>query len=103
SSDAQGPPGKQGATGPEGPKSGGVKYVRWGRTTCPSGNDLVYKGRIGGEAHNHVGGGAEYECLTESPKYWNYKDGHQSAGYMYGTEYEVSTFNPFTNTAHGAS
>ena len=23
----------------------GVKYVRWGRTTCPSGVDIVYKGR----------------------------------------------------------
>ena len=22
-----------------------MKYVRWGRTTCPSGADIVYKGK----------------------------------------------------------
>lgn len=36
-------------------------------------------------------------CLTESPKYGNYKPGHQSAAYMYGTEYELG-FNPFSKS-----
>ena len=50
----QGPVGKTGAQGTQGPKgqrgqdgagSSGVKYVRWGRTTCPSGAQIVYKGK----------------------------------------------------------
>ena len=36
---AQGAKGEQGQTG-----KSGVKYVRWGRTTCPSGAEIVYKG-----------------------------------------------------------
>ena len=42
----QGPNGAQGPRGPPGPKSGGVQYIRWGRTSCPSGANLVYKGEI---------------------------------------------------------
>ena len=50
----QGPVGKTGAKGPQGAKgqrgqdgsgSSGVKYLRWGRTTCPSGAQIVYKGK----------------------------------------------------------
>ena len=26
------------------PGKSGVKYVRWGKTTCPSGAEIVYKG-----------------------------------------------------------
>ena len=37
--------GEKGAQGEKGPAGkSGVKYVRWGRTTCPSGADIVYKG-----------------------------------------------------------
>ena len=49
----KGEKGETGATGPQGPpgpRSGGVTYVRWGRTTCPDteGTELVYTGRAGG-------------------------------------------------------
>ena len=44
-----GPKGDRGAVGAKGDKGedgkSGVQYVRWGRTTCPSGADIVYKGR----------------------------------------------------------
>ena len=53
---------------------------------------------IGGERYNHQGGGVNYLCLPSSPKYDKYKDGHQSAGFVYGTEYEVNSFNPFTKS-----
>ena len=45
---------------------------------------------MGGEYYDHQGGGANYLCLPSNPKYDKYKNGHQSAGYMYGTEYEVN-------------
>ena len=45
-----GPAGEKGApgvAGPPGPRSGGVVYTRWGKTSCPSvsGTELVYAGR----------------------------------------------------------
>jgi len=98
----QGIPGRNGSQGPQGVKGekgqdgkSGVKYVRWGRTTCPSGAQIVYKGLMGGEAYSHTGGGVNYLCLPKNPKYDKYKNGHQNAGYMYGSQYEMR-FNPFT-------
>lgn len=90
-----GPPGKDAFHG-----KSGIKYVRWGRTTCPGGAQIVYKGLMGGGNYNHQGGGVNYLCLPSSPKYDKYKNGHQSAGYVYGVEYEVSSFNPFKKSLH---
>ena len=43
---APGPKGDQGSKGDKGQDGkSGVKYIRWGRTTCPSGADVVYKGK----------------------------------------------------------
>ncbi|XP_068731400.1 uncharacterized protein [Montipora capricornis] len=92
----QGAPGPQGAKGEKGQKGtakSGVKYVRWGRTTCPSGAQIVYKGIIGGENHLHQGGGVNYLCLPHNPKYDKYKDGNQYAAHIFGTEYHVSQYN----------
>lgn len=105
----QGPSGSPGRQGPQGPKGNkgrdgagiaGVKYVRWGKTKCPSGAQLVYEGIIGSSHYRHLGGGGEYICLPKVPKYDKYKDGYQSHSYIYGTEYEVSGFNPFKNSLH---
>jgi len=41
----QGPQGAKGQKGQDGAGQSGVKYVRWGRTTCPSGAQIVYKGK----------------------------------------------------------
>ncbi|KXJ29231.1 Short-chain collagen C4 [Exaiptasia diaphana] len=94
---SQGPRGAQGLRGLPGPKSGGVQYIRWGKNSCPSGAKLVYKGYVGGEHYNHPGGGSNYVCLTESPKYASYNDAHQKwSAYMYGAEYQTKqSYNPF--------
>ena len=55
---------------------------------------------MGGERYNHHGGGVNYLCLPHNPKYDRYKDGWQNSGYVYGTEYEVNTFNPFKKNIH---
>ena len=57
---------------------------------------------MGGEHYNHHGGGANYLCLPHNPKYDKYKNGHQTSGYVYGTEYEVSEYNgdPFKRNLH---
>ncbi|KXJ23632.1 Short-chain collagen C4 [Exaiptasia diaphana] len=97
----RGPRGAQGLRGHPGPKSGGVQYIRWGKTSCPSGANLVYKGRVGGEWYNHPGGGSNYVCLTESPKYWSYTNVlKRHSAFMYGAEYQVHSThhsNPFHN------
>ncbi|XP_028518548.1 collagen alpha-1(IV) chain [Exaiptasia diaphana] len=97
----QGLRGAQGLKGPPGPKSAGVQYIRWGRTSCPSGANLVYKGRVGGEDHNNPGGGSNYVCLTEAPKYASYTNALKTvSALMYGAEYQVHSANhpnPFNN------
>ena len=63
---------------------------------------FIVLGIIGGEGYNHYGGGSQYLCLPRNPKYDKYQNGHQSAGYVYGTEYEVSQYNgnPFARNLH---
>ena len=48
---------------------------------------LPHTGIMGGEHHNHHGGGTNYLCLPNNPKYDRYRNGVQGGGYMYGTEY----------------
>ena len=55
----------------------------------------VLLGIIGGDRYVHHGGGVNYLCLPNNPRYDKYKDGQQYVGYVYGTEYEVNGFNPF--------
>ena len=94
--------GDTGATGPQGPpgpRSGGVTYVRWGRTTCPDieGTGLVYTGRAAGSYYGHSGGGNNYQCITEEPENFDFGAGTVDTSYMYGAEYEIWGNNPSSN------
>ena len=82
----------KGDIGPPGPRSGGVAYVRWGRTTCPNttGTELVYTGRAAGSLWSSSGGGSNYQCITEEPENFDFGPGNaDSAAYMYGVEYAI--------------
>ena len=70
-------PGPQGQRGAQGPPTGGTTYIRWGRTTCPSGNgtELLYSGRAGGNYHDHSGGAANYLCMPDDPDHLQYQSG----------------------------
>ncbi|XP_078619751.1 uncharacterized protein LOC144886845 [Branchiostoma floridae x Branchiostoma japonicum] len=82
--------GYTGSTGPRGP--GGAVYVRWGRTTCPSGATKVYNGYAGGTSYSHPGGGTNYQCLPTDPQWGRYQAGHQRwRAYLYGAEYELES------------
>ena len=61
---------------------------------------LLLSGIMGGEFYGHTGGGVNYLCLPNKPKYAYYKNGFQGSGRMYGTEYEVNTVNPFKKNLH---
>ena len=88
-----GPIGPRGSPGPAGPISGGLTYIRWGRTVCPKtpGTELVYKGRAAGSHSTHSGGGANYLCVPEDPQYLDYATGtgDYAHGYLYEAEYQV--------------
>ena len=53
---------------------------------------LLHTGIMGGEHYSHHGGGANYLCLPHKPKYDRYRNGVQGGAYIYGTEYQVSSF-----------
>ena len=73
----QGPKGSRGYTGstgypgPKGNDAGGVVYVRWGHTDCPTntGAQRVYRGVVGGSHYRHSGGGSNPQCLPCDPRY----------------------------------
>ena len=86
-----GPSGPKGQTGLPGPKSGGVTYVRWGKSSCPdvTGTQLLYVGRAAGTFFNTNGGASNYLCMPETPQYTlSYTPGSQSYSEIHGTEYE---------------
>ena len=86
---AQGP---KGPAGPPGPRSGGVTYVRWGKSSCPNvtGTELIYAGRAAGTFWSNTGGGSNYLCMPDTPQYTlSYSPGSQSYSEIHGTEYEL--------------
>ena len=88
---ARGATGPQGAIGAVGPRSGGVTYTRWGKSSCPniSGTELVYTGRTGGTHYTHKGGAANYLCMPLDPQYTlSYRAGVDGHSYVYGAEYQ---------------
>ena len=56
---------------------------------------MCYPGFIAGAYYSHKGGGGEYICLPNQPKYGKYTNSFDSGGRIYGTEYQMSSFNPF--------
>ena len=86
-----GPPGSTGPSGQPAPPSGGVTYVRWGKSSCPSvpGTVLVYSDRAAGSKYNQKVGGTNYLCMPNDPQYTlRHISGVQSKSPLHGSEYE---------------
>ncbi|XP_060580945.1 uncharacterized protein LOC132737625 [Ruditapes philippinarum] len=71
----------------------GSSYVRWGRSSCPADNELVYKGYGAGSDYRVTGGAANWLCLSEQPQWGYYEDNIASGAQIYGAEYEFSDFH----------
>ena len=88
----RGAAGPQGSVGPAGPRSGGVTYTRWGKSSCPNtaGTELVYTGRVGGShTSGDAGGGVNFQCMPLDPQYTlTFRAGIRGHAYIYGTEYD---------------
>ena len=91
-----GPQGVTGAAGPPGPRVAGATYVRWGRTTCPTGNgtELLYSGRAAGSLYTQRGGGANLLCLPNTPDYLASVDTVDRHVSVYGVEYHLGHLKP---------
>ena len=83
-------PGADGDRGIKGAKGdtaqcGGAVYIRWGRTSCQSGQgtELVYSGRGGGSHSDNSGGGANHLCMPDDPEYMQYEIGVQGCAVCY--------------------
>lgn len=50
------------------PSVEGGTYIRWGRTSCANGSDIMYSGKMGGSQFNE-GGGYNPQCFPLSPEY----------------------------------
>ncbi|XP_066267968.1 uncharacterized protein [Branchiostoma lanceolatum] len=73
---------------PPPPRTGAV-YVRWGRESCASDIETLYKGVVGGGHYSHHGGGGNYQCLPLEDVEWDKPQaGYQHGSYMYGAEYQ---------------
>ncbi|XP_061178707.1 short-chain collagen C4-like [Saccostrea echinata] len=68
-------------------------YVRWGRSTCSSGSNLVYAGQAGGTIHNAKGGAANPLCLTFDVLWGNRTKASESSN-LHGAEYETNFWGP---------
>ena len=91
----RGPQGIAGATGPPGPRAAGATYVRWGRTTCPTGNgtELLYSGRAAGPWYSTQGGGANLLCLPNNPEYVSANSPINGRAPLYGVEIQHNVGN----------
>ena len=86
----QGPRGYTGLTGSKGQKgdtNSGTTYIRWGRTTCPSGAVMLYNGRAAASPSRYKGGTSDYLCLPDNPKGSSTYRASE-VGYLEGVEYE---------------
>ena len=95
-------PGPQGQRGAQGPPTGGTTYIRWGRTTCPSGNgtELLYSGRAGGTHRHHSGGAANYLCMPDDPDHLQYQSGVRGDSYVAGVEYWYASLPSLSSANH---
>lgn len=70
----------------------GVSFVRWGRTECPTGTHVLYKGYITGPHYNSGGNGMNFLCTHEQPQFVRSQAGNQPyRSYLWGVELEYDT------------
>ncbi len=94
--------GERGPQGAPGTPGGGVVYVRWGRTICPSTQrtELLYAGVTAGSYYAHSGGGANYLCIPHQPEYLSHQVGDHNGSYLHGAEYKTAGNGPLNSLNH---
>ena len=96
---AAGAPGFKGSRGDPGRPAqltSGAVYIRWGKSLCPGGTELLYGGFAGGTWFSYQGGAADFLCLPNDPQYLSYVPGENTFSYskVCGAEYEIGNGSP---------
>ncbi|XP_014777155.1 uncharacterized protein LOC106874075 [Octopus bimaculoides] len=72
----------------------GAIYTHWGKQNCTSRRSIqVYSGVAAGAHYTHSGSGSSYLCLPMKPQWGNYTNTCETAGAIYGVEYELSQYS----------
>jgi len=79
--------------------SGGVTYVRWGRTKCDADATSLYTGYAATSRWNETGGGANILCLHNTPETTVKTSSYGTK--LFGIEYDFNA-SPFSTTNHVA-
>ncbi|XP_060578729.1 uncharacterized protein LOC132735751 [Ruditapes philippinarum] len=74
----------------------GSTYIRWGRTTCPSGSTEVYKGYTAGSFYEHSGAAARPLCLTTKPTWLYFTTKEEPVARIYGAEYQTQMYSKWS-------
>ncbi|KAK7503736.1 hypothetical protein BaRGS_00004859, partial [Batillaria attramentaria] len=69
--------------------SQGSTFVRWGRTVCPPGSDIIHTGYAGGAGYTNSGSGANRVCLTDKPVFDDHTMLSGGHGNLHGAQYWV--------------
>eukprot|EP00045_Choanoeca_perplexa_P018407 m.290873 g.290873 ORF g.290873 m.290873 type:complete len:3950 (+) comp17810_c0_seq1:79-11928(+) len=78
----------------------GSSYVRWGVTSCPSGQTRVHHGVVAGSYYTHSGGPTDPLCMITTPKYGIAGSTSDNSGsQIYPAELEFSRW-PFLSSFH---
>ena len=74
-------------------RSGSV-YTRWGRKSCPDGNELIHTGQAASSHYSHSGSGANTICMFDGTNatYLNYNDGNNDHSLLYGVAFQTSGY-----------
>jgi len=77
--------------------TGGVSYVRWGRTSCVGVATVLYKGFAASSRPSKNGGGSDYLCLHDAPQWQVVIPGVQGESDLVGVEYSTGPFRTINN------
>jgi len=67
----------------------GISFVRWGRSVCPAGTAVLYKGYMVGPKFDTGGSGGNFMCAPENPQAVRSVAGVQIAGGLWGIELDL--------------
>lgn len=70
----------------------GAVFTRWGKSSCPNNDTMVYSGYIGGSYFNHAGAAPNVLCFPQDPIMGAITAHPSTYGYVYGSEYETTFF-----------
>ncbi|XP_065648239.1 uncharacterized protein LOC100204569 isoform X2 [Hydra vulgaris] len=70
-----------------------ITYTHWGKSSCRIDRSTIYSGYIGSPANMDEGGGSNYLCMPELPKYYKNDTVSSKNSPIFGVEFELEKSN----------